>query len=179
VDVAAGLVGLTVELPCASDTTPLCNAPAAQTKPIVLGGSPSTRYVLALLLRGVVEQNTYVGAAEGTAVGTNRQLFTIGQGTPSSLYATYNLALSDPPQVFNLNSGNFGNLYVDAFSYTVRVQAVGGSTLTLSADPQDTAIVANQGESGDPLVVSGVIPPQPFDGQFVQLDVVSVTPSTP
>ena len=52
-----------------------------------------------------------------------------------------------------------------------------GAKLTLTADAGGDAIqTKNRDEDGDPIVVPGVPPEgEPFDGQFVQLDLVSVT----
>ena len=59
---------------------------------------------------------------------------------------------------------------------TIRVS--GGATITMAAsNGTDTALLIDRDAAGSPIVVPGVSPaPMPFDGQVIQMDVVSVTP---
>ncbi|HEY0253423.1 MAG TPA: hypothetical protein VGC41_17940, partial [Kofleriaceae bacterium] len=62
-----------------------------------------------------------------------------------------------------------------ALDYQHVVPIDGGATVTLTADPQDGAEVQNIDTSGTPIVVPDIAPaPAAYDGQFVQMDVISI-----
>ena len=174
-EVAAALQGLRWEMPCKpGHQGPFCDA--AVDRPVVtatLAGDPARQYDVTLRFRGVVEWENYKG-------GTTEQHWHVGGQPNNGLYNIYQLGTSAPAQVFYLNSPNGNDDGTRAFSIdyqkTIRVQ--GGATVTLSADAQDGRLVSNTDDKGKPLVVPAVPPaPAPFDGQFIQMDVVSVVPA--
>jgi hypothetical protein len=170
-DVAATLQGLRWEMPCKPDHGDICTA--AIDKPVktaTLGGDPAKQYDVTLHFRGVVEQQAY---ADGRA----EQLWYIGGRSDNGNFNIYELQTSAPQQVFFLNAGKAGitNVWPLDYQKTIRVQ--GGATVTLSADAQDGRLIANVDANHKPVIVPDVPPaPQPFDGQFIQMDVVAVTP---
>jgi hypothetical protein len=169
-DIALSLQGLRWEMPCKPQHADICDAAVAKPiKTATLAGDPATTYDVTLRFRGVVEQQAYAG---GRADG----LWYVGGRSDNGLYNIYELATSAPAQVFYLNAGHASLAYVWPLDYQQTIRIQGGSTVTLIADPQDGSLVSNVDEHGKPIVVPGVPPaPAPFDGQFIQMDVVSVT----
>jgi hypothetical protein len=171
--VAATLDGLRWEMPCKPPHGEFCSSAVDKvTKTAKLGGDPATTYAVTLHFRGVVEQEAYDGGkAEGSMY--------VGGHATDNLYNIYELATSAPAQVFYLNPGHASLAYVWPIDYQQTIRIQGGSTVTLVADPQDGNLVSNVDEHGKPIVVLGMPPaPAPFDGQFIQMDVVSVAPAT-
>lgn len=166
--VAAALDGLRWELPCSNNDAYYCDTPEAKTVETTLTGPPGTRYDITLRFRGVVEQKTYEG---GTADG----MWSAGGEPAFDLYNIYKLEISDPPAVYFLNAGQSNLGYCVPLDYTKTIRVAAGATVSMTADPVDTAQVNNHAEAGAPIVVAGIPPaPDPYDGQFIQMDVVSV-----
>jgi hypothetical protein len=174
-DVAAALRGLRWEMPCKpGHQGPFCTA--AVDKPIVtatLAGDPARQYDVTLRFRGVVEWENYKD-------GRSEEPWYIGGQPDNSINNIYQLGISQPAQVFYLNApranDSLGRVWSIDYQKTIRVQ--GGATVTLSADAQDGNLVSNLDDKGTPLVIPAVPPaPAPFDGQFIQMDVVSVVPA--
>jgi len=182
-DHAASLAGLRLEVPCANpkfnkDTECHWEQSLLQTadprwklkRELVrtFDGRKDTLYDVTLHVRGVVEPKNFTGGTvqfdhfqtDGTAVKND--------------YNFYSLHVSDPEATytFNRNEEKVGH-YVFAIDYSVRIPVRGGAIVTMGAyDSNDVAIANHQH-----LVVNGVPPaPAPFDGQFFQLDVESITP---
>jgi hypothetical protein len=172
VNVAGTLDGLRWEMPCTGDDpgdpVNVCQTvkPADQTA--TLGGSPSVTYEVTLRFRGVVEEKGYVD-------GTKQDHWQIG-GTPvSGPFNVYELDVSEPAQSYYVNSGVSGIMNSFPLDYQATIEVKGGAKVTLSADPIDTGEIKNHDEVGAPIVIPDVPPaPKSFDGQFVQMDVVSV-----
>lgn len=178
---AASLTGLRLEVPCAN---PKFNAdtechwdpgllqtadPAWKLKREIVrefGGKPYCTYDLTLRVRGVVEPKNFSG---GTVQFDHFQT----GGTPvKNDYNFYSLHVSAPEATytFNRNEQKVGH-YVFAIDYQVTIPVRGRATLTMGAYDSNDVAIANH----EHIVVAGVPPaPQPFDGQFFQLDVVSV-----
>ena len=174
-DVAAALRGLRWEMPCKpGHRGPFCSA--AVQKPVVtatLAGDPARQYDVTLRFRGVVEWEPYAG-------GTSEAPWYIGGQPDNGINNVYQLGISQPAQVFYLNApgknDSLGRVWSIDYQKTIRVQ--GGAKVTLSADAQDGNLVSNLDDKGAPLVIPAVPPaPAPFDGQFIQMDVVSVVPA--
>jgi hypothetical protein len=168
-DVAAALDKLRWELPCvAAHVGDGCVTGPRQQTAMTLGGDPATTYEVALRFRGVVE---YVAVTGGQRSGT----FSIG-GSPEDVgYNIYALRVSDPFETYYLNAGASGarRIYPVSSAHSIRVQ--GGATLTMVGDPVDGAEIINTDGDGGTNVVPGVPPaPAAFDGQFLQMDVLSV-----
>ena len=185
VDVAGSLQGLRWNLPCiAPNSDTVCGTNPPTTLSATLKGDANVTYAVTLRLRGIVEQKTYAGnsspdggVAEG---GMNSSFFTVDGLPASDDWNIYKLTVSDPALTAYVNSGQSAHYYVDPIDYTVTISMKGGATVTLLADPVDVSHYEIKNVSladGGPIVVPGVPPaPNPFDGQFVQMDVVSVVP---
>jgi hypothetical protein len=121
---------------------------------VVFGGDPSVQYAVEIRIRGLSEPKDFSGGE------VQAEHFQIG-GTPGTNdYNIYSITVGEPAQVYTVNR-----------STTV--------TMTM-IDPNDQAIANPGGSSGspDPFVVPEIPPfPDPFYGQFIQMDVLSVTPS--
>jgi hypothetical protein len=85
--------------------------------------------------------------------------------------------VSAPPQHFFLNVGasSITHTFAIDFEKTIRIDA--GATVTLYADSKDASEIKNLDASSAPLSIAGTSVAQPFDGQFIQMDVESVTPN--
>ncbi len=174
-DVAAALQGLRWEMPCTpGQKGPFCDA--VVQKPVVtatLAGDPKRQYDVTLRFRGVVEWESYAG-------GKAEDHWYIGGHPDNGVFNIYQLAVSAPAQVFYLNqvSGDGGLAPVRSIDYQKTIRVQGGATVTLSADAQDGRLCSNTDDKSTPLVIAGVPPaPAPFDGQFIQMDVISVVPA--
>ncbi len=169
-DVAATLDGLRWELPCTKDTgdPTVCQTLPSVSVSATMGGAPGTYYDVTLRFRGVVEISRYDG---GSASG----YWQIGGSPPDgSNINVYGLLVSTPAQTYFVNQGISMRVVVP-IDYTETVPIEAGATVTLQADSRDAFQLRNVDASGNPIVVPGVRPaPMPFDGQFVQMDVVSV-----
>ncbi|HEX8790973.1 MAG TPA: hypothetical protein VF765_08465 [Polyangiaceae bacterium] len=186
-NVAGSLAGLRWELPCTMAGGTFCptivDGGDVQVVSATLGGAPGQTYAVTLRFRGVVEMKTYLDgdAGEPQNVGArglaNAQFFVSG-GVPSGndSYNVYELQVSDPPGVYFMNSGvsNVANTWW--LDYTATIAMKMGATVTMTADAIDKSQVSNlNGVDGGPVIVPGVPPfPQAYDGQFIQMDVVSV-----
>jgi hypothetical protein len=180
-DPAASLAGLRLEVPCANpkfsnDTECHWDQSLLQTadpqwklkREIVrtFAGKAGTLYNVTLHVRGIVEPKNFTGGE------VQHDHFQSG-GTPvKNDYNFYSLRVSDPEATytFNRNEQKVGH-YTFVIDYRVTIPIRGGATVTMGAyDSNDVAIANHQR-----LVVDGVPPaPQPFDGQFFQLDVESI-----
>jgi len=169
-NVAASLNGLRWELPCTQSTgdpTVCVTIPSVSTS-ATMGGVSGAVYGVTLRFRGIVEISTYVG-------GSSSGYWQIGGSPPAgSTINVYGLDVSSPGQTYFVNQG-ISHRVVVALDYTETVPIAAGATVTLNADSRDSLELRNLDASGQPIVVPGVAPaPMAFDGQFVQMDVVSV-----
>ena len=191
-DVVGSLDGLRWELPCQGPVRSdgiSCVSPARFDTSTVAMGAAGARYRVTLHVRGVVEQRTYVDAGPGGASagpgdgGLHPDFFVEGgePAAPGDPYNLYTLAVEYPvsgaaTKQYRLNAGVSGLTFCDRIDYLATIEVETGSTLALSADAIEGTIIANLDPMGQPIVVPDVPPaPAAFDGQFVQVDVVSVT----
>jgi hypothetical protein len=166
---AAALEGLRWTLPCSNNFNGYCETSARDAKSATLSGNAGTTYDITLRFRGVVEEKTYVG-------GTTDGHWQTGGAPADDLYNIYKMEIAAPPQTYYLNAGTSGTGFCVAIDYTKTIQASAGTVVSLSADSIDGAEVDNHDEPGQPIVAPGVPPaPAAYDGQFIQMDVVSVT----
>jgi hypothetical protein len=86
------------------------------------------------------------------------------------------MTVADPEQHFFFNySPTTGHVHF-TLDYEVTVQIRGGSDVTFEVDGDGSVPDGHQVSNFDELVVPDVPPaPEWYDGQFVQLDVVSVS----
>jgi hypothetical protein len=185
--VAGNLAGLRWELPCTMPGNPFCqtivDGSDVQVVSTTLGGAPGTTYAVTLRFRGVVEMKTYVGGEAGApqtagAKGPANAQFFVSGGAPIGDTANiYELEVSDPPGEYFLNSAlSQVNTITWWLDYTATIPMKAGATITMTANAIDNGEVANlNGIDGGPVFVPGVPPyPKAYDGQFIQIDVVSV-----
>ncbi|MGC4116705.1 MAG: hypothetical protein QM765_19490 [Myxococcales bacterium] len=169
-DVATNLQGLRIEMPCKPTGKKADECLAAIAKPskaVQIGGKAGQAYDITLRVRGVVELMGYAG-------GQADNFWNVG-GKPNDKKANfYELQVSAPASSFFLNAGNVGKrTWAMDFTKTIRVDS--GATVTLAGDSQDSKMVPNRDMKNAPQILPDVPPaPAAFDGQFVQIDVVSV-----
>jgi hypothetical protein len=175
VDVAVLLTALRYEQPCTLPSRPFCGTGASGSKAVALTGTLGNNYDITIHVRGVVEQKTYNGSAAGGATGTNASFFITAGTTNIDGFAVYGMNVSAPAAKVFFNAGTSGHSYSDGIDYHATIRATGGATLTLAGDPVDGAEAPNVDDGGTAIVIPGIPPaPNPFDGQFLQLDVESV-----
>ncbi len=168
-DQAASLQGLRWSIPAISsggaDVDNVVDPPDVSA---TMGGTPGTTYAVTLRFRGVAEAKTYVG-------GTTTGFWNVG-GTPlAEGYNVYQLDISDPPGTYYLNAGTSGITYTYLLDYMQTVNIKAGATVVLKAVASDNLQIKNRDNLGNPIVVPGIPPsPAPFNGQFIQMDVVAI-----
>jgi hypothetical protein len=157
-------------MPCATHlSSEVCSASAITPIGIVLAGDPDLLYELTVRFRGVVERASYTG---GEADG----YFQIGGAPVNDGLNVYSLATSSPWQTYYLNRGTSVVMATVAVDYTVAIQAYGNTLVSLQADPIDGQQLLNLDEADEPVVIPDIPPaPDAYDGQFLQMDVVSVS----
>ncbi len=168
---SASLNGLLWQLPCGAIIDTYDCAATLDTTTATVAGTAGTTYAIAIHIRGVVERKTYDG-------GTTQDTYWNIGGTPSTGdgYNVYELAISEPAQTYYLNSGTSGIGITVPIDYTETIQASAGATVTLTADPLDGAQIKNIDANMVPVSITGTSVAQPYDGQFAELDVVSINP---
>lgn len=170
--ITSALNGLLWLLPNVGNvSSTVCTAIPSVSTFTTLVGDASSVYNVTLRFRGVVETKAYTG-------GTNDGAFFQTGGTPvADNWNIYQLTISNPPQTYYLNRGTSGLSNTFSMDYTKTLQMAGGATVTLTANSLDNQEIKNQDGSGNnPQSIPGITyPAQPFDGQFIRMDVISVT----
>jgi hypothetical protein len=182
-EVAAALDGLRWELPCFSLDPGfpqlICLTHATQRTFTTLRGVPGRSYDVRVRVRGVIETRAY---RNGLAVAP----FVVKDGESAARpieadpWNIYRLDVSDPPATYFLNAGQSGEYVCHPVDATFTFRASAGAVVTLFASSVDSnrSQIRNVDDAGVPLVISGVPPaPAAFDGQFLQVDVLAVTPT--
>jgi hypothetical protein len=142
-----------------------------QTYQRTIGGSNTTTYDVKLHIRGLTEPNIYAGGMLSTA-----QRFYIGGATTQTGYTAYSLTVADPPKVYFFNYNSSVGHFVFSLDYEVVIPMRGGTTITFDVNGQNSVPDGHGVSNRDRVVIEGVPPaPDPFNGQFVQFDVVDVT----
>lgn len=150
-----------------------CTAPADQVA--TMAGDSGELYDVTLLFRGVVELETYVG---GTIIaGTSNHMTSGGAPfAPPDGHNVYSLIVSNPSATYYLNGPTtVGGVF--AIRYTATIQIAGGAIVTLRATTGgDATETANPTSVVAPLVTGdpAYAVTQPFDGQFMQMDAISI-----
>lgn len=189
---AQALSGKRIELPCvagADVVTELCQTVEDRAthcpvggklskQTIQVGGAAEALYSITLRIRGVLEPRTYVGGKDA-----GNHFYVGGTGQQPSNYNTYSIVVSSPAQTFYLNADSKAEGYrVFTLDHEKAIVVAGGASITLQVLDPDCAMVKNcqsaEANVCTPYVVTGVPPaPSAYNGQFVQLDVVSVKPA--
>src|SRR4051812_35194864 len=128
-------------------------------------GEKGKRYKVALRFRGVVEPMMYKnGKMDG-------EHFYIGGEPNNSTYNIYKITISSPPSHYFLNRQDKVGHNIFTIDYTQTIEIDGGATVTFHGDGQNGRLITNFKK----LVVPGIPPaPQPYNGQFIQVDVIAV-----
>jgi hypothetical protein len=168
----ADIDNLRVELPCLSEgSAPVnCTTEESVSSSTTVNGDEGVSYDVTVRIRGVVEQKTYVNY-------TNKDGMWIEGGTPDdSSFNIFMLEISSPAQTFYLNLGKSGVDQCSPVDVQKTIVIDNGATVELSADAGgDGLSTKNMDENDDPIVVPGIPPaPDPFEGQFLQLDVINI-----
>lgn len=129
------------------------------------GGEPGRRYKVTLRFRGVVEPMMYKG---GEQVG---EYFYIGGEKDNATYNIYQISVASPKAHFFLNRQDKVGHKIFTLDYTQTIEIDGGAEITFHGDGQNGRMITNFKK----LVVPDIAPaPQPFNGQFIQVDVLEV-----
>jgi hypothetical protein len=129
------------------------------------GGEKGKRYKVTLRFRGVVEPMMYKGGKK------DGDYFYIGGEPNNATYNIYKITISSPASHYYLNRQDKVGHRVFVIDYTKTIEIDGGATVTFLGDGQNGRLISNFPK----LVVPDVAPaPKPFNGQFVQMDVVGV-----
>jgi len=129
------------------------------------GGDPGKRYKVTLRVRGVVEPMMY---KDGQMDG---DLFYIGGAPNNATYNIYELSVSAPESHYFFNRQDKVGHHIFTIDYTKTIEIQGGATLTFHGDGQNGRMITNFLK----LVVPEIPPaPQPYNGQFIQLNVTDV-----
>ena len=99
------------------------------------------------------------------------EYFYIGGEKNNGTYNVYQISVSSPKSHYFLNrQGKVGH-QIFTMDYTQTIEIDGGATVTFSGDGQNGLMISNFKK----LTVPEVPPaPQPFNGQFIQINVVDV-----
>ena len=129
------------------------------------GGEKGKRYKVTLRFRGVVEPMMY---KNGKQVG---EYFYIGGEKNNATYNVYQLSVSSPESHYFLNRQDKVGHQIFTIDYTQTIEIDGGATITFHGDGQNGRLISNFKK----LVIPELAPaPVPFNGQFIQVDVVDV-----
>ncbi|MEK6237681.1 MAG: hypothetical protein N2C14_23480 [Planctomycetales bacterium] len=129
------------------------------------GGEKGKRYKVTLRFRGVVEPMMYKG---GEQVG---EYFYIGGEKNNGTYNVYQISVSSPKSHYFLNRQDKVGHKIFTIDYQQTIEIDGGAEITFHGDGQNGRLISNFSK----LVVPELKPaPKPFNGQFIQVDVVDV-----
>ena len=129
------------------------------------GGEPGRRYKVTLRFRGVVEPMMY---KDGKQVG---DFFYIGGAPNNATYNIYRIDISSPPSHFFLNRQDKVGHRIFTIDYTQTIEIDGGAEITLHGDGQNGRMITNYKK----LIVPEIKDlQQPYNGQFIQIDVIDV-----
>lgn len=167
-DITATLENLRWNFPCSGPGFGICGSPSQLSVQKPLAGDPNLLYSIELRFRGIVETKAYSGGSN------DGSYFQIGGSPVPGLANIYQLEISDPPQTYYLNrQSGFGDKLA-LIDFTKTVEVYGGATVRLFADAVDSLQLANNAS----YVVPGV-EDTPYNGQFIQMNVVSISASKP
>jgi len=127
------------------------------------GGEAGKTYDVTLRFRGVVEPMTY---KDGVKDG---DYFYIGGAPLDEHYNVYKIEVSAPKAYYYLNRQDEVGHKIFTIDYTKTIKVEGGASITLSGDGQNGLMISNFKKLTIPEVA-----PEPYNGQFIQVDVVSV-----
>lgn len=173
--VSAQLNGLIWAMPCPPNGH--CVDPADQVTTVV--GPIGTTWRVTIRIRGIVELRTY---SPGTIIaGTDGRCILDGVYNAGSPENIYRLIISAPAQDYQLNRNHVTPIESNdhkSVDYTFAFNVNAGATVTIKAQSVDGLEYPNLSPTRV-VVVGPTDPPilvaQPFSGQFLQMDCISVT----
>ena len=127
------------------------------------GGTKGKSYNVTLRFRGVVEPMMY---KDGKKDGDH---FYVGGKPNNKTYNIYRIGISSPRSHYFLNRQDRVGHKIFTIDYTKTIKIDGGAALTLSGDGQNGKLISNFKK----LTIPGVSP-KPYNGQFIQVDVLKV-----
>jgi hypothetical protein len=178
-DLAGQLNGLLFLMPALNGANPCtCTNPADQSAIAV--GNVGQIYAVQLRVRGLVECKPYT--LYGVGGSANNFVFTCSNPTqaipasPANHDNEYCIVISDPPATLFLNNAptNVAPTHSQAMDYQLTIHVKTGATITLkvrSIDNLEWRNIANTIVNNAPPAIT---PAEPYSGQFIQLDVLSV-----
>lgn len=129
------------------------------------GGEPGKRYKVTLRFRGVVEPMMY---KDGQQVG---EYFYVGGTKNNATYNIYQISVSSPKSHYFLNRQDSVGHRIFTIDYTQIIEIDGGAEVVFFGDGQNGRMITNYKK----LVVPEIAPaPAPYNGQFIQVDVLDV-----
>lgn len=160
--------GFRWEMACDKDpgTEQVCDSTAAVKKVETLPELAGLSFSVELRFRGVVEPMKY---KDGKLTG--ERFYTAGVADDPT-YNIYSIEVSNPKQIYYLNYANAVGHDTFLLDYTAKIEVAAGATITLTGNGQNGRQIANFKK----LVAPGVPAPSHISAQFVQMNVVSVTP---
>lgn len=175
----ASALNTRIEVPClGAHEGELCsNVMTLPAQTLTFGGDPQKSYKVTLHIRGVTEGHTFTDLNNSPidTVTPGPYFIDSTQGTPNEdAHAVFWLDVAQPAKKYYINAfysldGAFDH-QIFALDYLADITVNGGTTVTFNYKDDNTEQAANVN-----VVAPGVPPaPQAFDGQFVQIDVVSV-----
>jgi hypothetical protein len=146
----------------------LCQA-IGDVHSVSLSGTPAQHYMVTIRVRGVMEVAPYIG---GTAPGGG---WYVGGSINDDFHSDIQLMVSSPPANYHLNYAAADPDVVVKLDYLATFPIDGGALALFVTDTQDTVQLLNKDINGVPLTVPEVATtPSPYNGQYIQIDVVSV-----
>jgi hypothetical protein len=167
-------LGLSWQIQCSSYYNPTdCNCTSGTSDGVIMPGDPGVTTDYSFRIRGVIELNPY---SDGTPLSPSYVKQTAIGVELTGLGAAnhYKLRVSDPPADYYLNNGPHGETNGEVVDYILTIPITGGATISLLADTKDSRergnadlVVAPDDDPARPITVM-----QPYDGQFLQMDIV-------
>lgn len=180
VGVADALHGFRLEAPCQDeshfglDHTDNCDIlPEVdlQSYERSLAGEPNVVYDVKLRVRGLMEPNIYVDGA------LHPPRYYVGGHSSTPDYSAYSITVADPPQTYFFNYSDSTGHFVFVVDTEVVIPMRGGAQVTFNVNGPGSAPNGHGVSNRESVVIPDIAPaPAPFNGQFVQFDVVSATP---
>ncbi len=170
----APFTGLTWKFGCLEDSDPFnCACDPDTPKSFKFGGDPDVVYTAKFRVRGVVELATYTGGEQLTpSFAYKNASDAVHPPTYDIPPNQYKIIVSNPHAEYFLNNGTFSRLDAVSLDYVVEIPVNGGATVTIFGDDIDGYQIKNLGNHvlADDLVSRPITVPQPFNGQFIQID---------
>ncbi len=141
-----------------------CNSNAKVDETRMIPALQGQTYTLTLRFRGVVEPMMY---KDGMRSGDR---FYIGGSPNNGTYNIYAIEVSNPKQTYYLNYADSVGHDTRLIDYTDKIKVAAGATIKFTGDGQNGVEISNFRK----LVTPDVPPSTFFNGQFIQMNVVSI-----